>query len=195
MTCASTRRLQLEGCCSLSASALRRACTCFRSLTFLDIKGAVHVDDAALKHVATVCQRLALLQVGGCTALTDDGVVAFCEEVKRHVPAPTRDNLLPDAALVKLSLMNCSQLTNKSLAGVAELLPQLRDLCIYGCYRMNDDALIRFKRSSSLSKLNTSGCYKITDMSLRYLMQIRPTLLVYHKHREFYKPLTERDLR
>jgi hypothetical protein len=32
-------------------------------------------------------------------------------------------------------------------------------------------------------------------MSLRYLMQIRPTLLIYHKHREFYKPLTERDLR
>jgi len=131
------------------------------------------VDDAALKHIAAACQRLALLQVGGCTKITDDGVVAFCEEVKRHVPAPTRDNLLPDAALVKLSLMNCSQLTNKSLAGVAELLPQLRDLCIYGCYRMNDDALIRFKRTSCLSKLNTSGCYKITDMSLRYLMQVR----------------------
>jgi hypothetical protein len=111
------------------------------------------------------------------------------------VPAATREEPLPDAALLKLSLMNCSQLTNKSLAGVAEELPQLRDLCIYGCFRMNDDALIRFKRTSSLSKLNTSGCYKITDMSLRYLMQIRPTLLIYHKHREFYKPLTERDLR
>jgi hypothetical protein len=112
------------------------------------------------------------LRMKGCLNISDDGVVAFCEEVKQHVPAPTRENLLPDAALMKLSVMNCSQLTNKSLCGIAELLPQLRDLCIYGCYRMNDDALIRFKRTSSLSKINTSGCYKITDMSLRYLMQV-----------------------
>ena len=57
------RRLQLEGCSSLAACALRRACDRFCMLTHLDVKGAVQVDDAALKHIASVCQRLELLQV------------------------------------------------------------------------------------------------------------------------------------
>jgi hypothetical protein len=50
-------------------------------------------------------------------------------------------------------------------------------------------------RTPARTHARLCSCYKITDMSLRYLMQIRPTLLVYHKHRDFYKPLTERDLR
>ena len=146
------RRLQLEGCSSLAACALRRACDRFCMLTHLDVKGAVQVDDTALKHIASVCQRLELLQVtrilfvsvclcgkhafvsvclcgkhavsvylsaclclplpvslslgnpsscwlrqvGGCTSITDEGVVAFCEEVKRLVPG-TDEPLRPPA--------------------------------------------------------------------------------------------------
>jgi len=62
-------RLQFEGCWRLSASVIRRACNRFLNCTYLDVKGAVSMDDATLKHIASVCQQLQLLQIGGASTL------------------------------------------------------------------------------------------------------------------------------
>jgi hypothetical protein len=58
-------RLQFEGCWRLSASVIRRACNRFLNCTYLDVKGAVSMDDTTLKHIASVCHQLQLLQIGG----------------------------------------------------------------------------------------------------------------------------------
>jgi hypothetical protein len=62
-------RLQFEGCWRLSASVIRRACNRFLNCTYLDVKGAVSMDDTTLKHIASVCQQLQLLQIGGASTL------------------------------------------------------------------------------------------------------------------------------
>ena len=59
------KRLQFEGCWRLSASVIRRACNRFLNCTYLDVKGAVSMDDTTLKHIASVCHQLQLLQIGG----------------------------------------------------------------------------------------------------------------------------------
>ena len=87
----------------------------------------IRLTDHALAAVSTNCTRLATLQIGGCKGLTDKGIDAFAKKV-----ASNREQC---ASLVKFSMMNCSQLTNASLCSVAEHLTDLRDLCIYGCYR------------------------------------------------------------
>ena len=58
------------------------------------------------------------------------------------------------------------------MQAVADRLPEVLDLCIYGCYKMTDEGLIGFKRGCCLCRLNTSGCYKITDSGTRYLIQV-----------------------
>ncbi len=60
-----------------------------------------------------------------------------------------------------------------SAQAVADRLPEVLDLCIYGCYKMTDEGLIGFKRGCCLCRLNTSGCYKITDSGTRYLIQVQ----------------------
>ncbi|KAJ1492998.1 hypothetical protein T484DRAFT_1929974 [Baffinella frigidus] len=179
-------RIDFEGCSNLPPSVFERLYKrgMGGGVTYLDVKGMVGFTDESLQLVGAACPNLWLLQIGGCTALTDKGIIDYVALIRQQ----------SEVHLRKLSLMNCSALTNAALAAVAEELPEVRDLCIYGCYRMTDDGLIRFKRSSCLRKLNTSGCYKISDMGIRYLMQVKPTVLIYHKPRDFYLPFTPRDL-
>uniref|UniRef100_A0A7S0QPX1 Mitochondrial ATP synthase regulatory component factor B n=1 Tax=Cryptomonas curvata TaxID=233186 RepID=A0A7S0QPX1_9CRYP len=122
--------------------------------------------------------------MGACTGVTDGGLERFAvarQALQNHSPAA-------GGGLRKLSVMNCPRLTNKTLQAVADRLPEVLDLCIYGCYKMTDEGLIGFKRGCCLCRLNTSGCYKITDSGTRYLIQVRPSLLLYHKPRDFYLP-------
>lgn len=106
------------------------------------------------------------------------------------------------APMLSLSLRNCRNVGNASMRVVAEMLPGLRNLCTYGVcpctphlwltpagtFRISDDGLVMLGvHGRSIERLNTSGCYKITDGCIRYMLNTRPTLLIYNNPEDWYK--------
>ena len=84
----------------------------------------------------------------------------------------------PAPRLRVLSLAECSKMTDDGLLILWEL-PELVDLCVYGCPRLTPRCARSLHKDSPLSRVNISGCYKLGDDFLRLLFHARPHCVLY----------------
>ncbi|CAM9343133.1 unnamed protein product [Lampetra fluviatilis] len=126
-------------------------------LRHLDMSGCSALTDEGLLAVARHCPRLARLYVRRCAGVSDAGLRALA----RHCGASLRE----------LSLCDCADATDAGLGEVAAAAgPRLRYLSLAHCARVTDAALRHVGRHCpGLRYLNARGCAGVSDRGLEAL--------------------------
>ena len=66
---------------------------------------------------------------------------------------------------VAVNLADCVSLTNEGVSMLADTLPGLLDLCLFGCLQLTDNALLGFGRMDHrIQRLNLGGVYKVSEV-------------------------------
>ncbi|XP_032807066.2 uncharacterized protein LOC116940872 [Petromyzon marinus] len=133
-------------------------------LRHLDMSGCSALTDEGLLAVARHCPRLARLYVRRCAGVSDAGLRALA----RHCGASLRE----------LSLCDCADATDAGLGEVAAAAgPRLRYLSLAHCARVTDAALRHVGRHCpGLRYLNARGCAGVSDRGLEALARGCPRL-------------------
>ncbi|KAL2929628.1 EIN3-binding F-box protein 1 [Bienertia sinuspersici] len=159
---------------------------CILSLRCLSIKNCPAFGSASLAILSKMCPNLKQVDLSGLYGLTDEGVLSLLET-----------NL---AGLVKLNLSGCINLSDETVIAVAKLHGEtIKVLNLDGCRKITDMSLSSIATSCpllseldvshsavtdsgvaalscsgnlNLQILSISGCSKISNKSLPYLIQL-----------------------
>ncbi|CUG93010.1 leucine-rich repeat protein, putative [Bodo saltans] len=167
------REVSIIGC-HFSATAFdeftrRLSSLALTSVRITDCKG---VSDVFLRHIITF--QLNALDLSGCTAITDDGLVTVaifrCLKTLTlsSCTAITNSGLVSIASLTQLrhlDLRACDKITDSGLASIASLT-ELQHLDLHGCDKITDSGLASIASLTELQHLDLHGCNKITDSGL-----------------------------
>lgn len=120
------------------------------------------VTDKGLETLMESLQGTSQLELAGCNELTDAGLWA---------------SLGP--RIVSLSLSDCINVADESVAAIAQLLPSLYELNLQA-YHVTDAALAFFGRrqSATLCVLRLRSCWELTNQGLLNLVHALPHLTV-----------------
>ena len=122
-------------------------------LTKLDVANCVHVTDKSLVSIGKGCFSLERLNLSGCRAITDQGVLC----------------LVPLSRLEELMVALCWRLTSASLVPLINALRSLHHFNLSGT-AVSDDALHALggsRLAHSLRSLNLSFCDRLTNATAR----------------------------
>ncbi|CAL8078644.1 unnamed protein product [Calicophoron daubneyi] len=112
-------------------------------LTQLCLKDCTLVSDSLFRHLASV-PCLTVLNLSGCTGLTDAGIKLLVESCYASF-------------LRELYLAGCRQLTDRSVFMIDHKFPQLAYLSLADCDLLSDSALDVLSQCKSLWQLNLSN--------------------------------------
>ncbi|KAL9242442.1 hypothetical protein vseg_016436 [Gypsophila vaccaria] len=161
------------------------------SLRSLSVKNCPAFGSASLEILGNMCPNLKQVDLTGLYGMTDDGVVAFLKNLQ---PGITKLNLngcinLSDESVLAiarlhgesikvLSLDGCRKITDVSLLAVSANCPVLNDLDVSNC-SVTDSGIAALSSSQKLNLqiLSISGCSKISNKSLPYLIQLGKRLV------------------
>ncbi|KAK8757362.1 uncharacterized protein LOC144101268 [Amblyomma americanum] len=122
------------------------------------------VSDRGLESLLAAAPRLSALELFGCNELTDAGLWAALR--------PT---------VTSLTLADCINVADETLAAVAQLLPALRELNLQA-YHVTDASLAHLggsgqhQQPSQLAVLRLRSCWELTNQGLVQLVQAVPQL-------------------
>ena len=122
--CGQATSLNLAGCSQLPATSLDELWR-LGSLTCLNLACCKDITDRTLQTGVAFLTRLAVLDLGGCSRVTDSGL----------------DAMHGCTSLRQLSLSWCSQISDSGLAGLSDL-PLLKDLDLSGCTRLTGPGIL-----------------------------------------------------
>ncbi|KAK9706176.1 hypothetical protein RND81_07G109200 [Saponaria officinalis] len=161
------------------------------SLQSLSVKNCPAFGSASLAIVGEICPNLRQVDLTGLYGMTDDGILAFLEN---RQPGITKLNLngcinLSDVSVLAivrlhgesikvLSLDGCRKITDVSLFDISSNCPVLNDLDVSNC-SVSDSGIAALSTSQKLNLqiLSISGCSKISNKSLPYLIQLGKKLV------------------
>uniref|UniRef100_A0A674CAZ9 F-box and leucine-rich repeat protein 2 n=1 Tax=Salmo trutta TaxID=8032 RepID=A0A674CAZ9_SALTR len=155
---------------------------CGGFLRQLSLRGCLSVGDASMKTFSQNCRNIEVLNLNGCTKITDstclslsnDGCrmlemlnLSWCDQI-------TRDGIEALARgcnnLRALFLRGCTQLEDGALKHLQKHCPELTTINMQSCSQITDDGLVSLCRGChKLQVLCISGCSNITDASLTAL--------------------------
>lgn len=187
------RSLSLVKCMGLKDIMLfqatpESACVSLRSLS---IKNCPSFGSAGLSILGKMCPNLRQVDLSGLYGITDDGVVSLLEScpgglVKLDLSGCINlsdESILTLARLhgetVKvLNLNGCRRITDASLLAIANSCPLLNDLDISNC-PITDSGIAALSCSEELNLqiLSISGCSRISNKSLPFLIQLGENLV------------------
>ncbi|XP_052198463.1 EIN3-binding F-box protein 1-like [Diospyros lotus] len=166
-SCGGTTDRSLEaiakGCHNLKQMCLRKCC---------------FVSDGGLVAFARAAGSLENLQLEECNRITQSGILGALSNCGSKLKslslvkcmgikdlAVETPMLSPCESLRCLSIRSCPGFGSRSLAMLAKLCPQLRQLDLSGLCGINDAGLLPLVESceAGLVKVNLSGCLNVTD--------------------------------
>lgn len=162
--------INLSGCRAITdggAAALLRELCDHRALHSLSFAGVPLVGDGTAREVAEALLPLRkcvihAVNLSGCRALTDDGLVALGGTIGEALHLET------------LQLHGCLQLTDAGVAALAEGLAHnssLRSLDLSWCEEIADGSLLALsdalRTNRGLNTLKLACCVKLTDEGVR----------------------------
>lgn len=158
----------------ISNSSITRISKHFPNLRQLSLAEA-NINDEQLSHLSTL--PLEILHLGG-TKVSDAGLESLgkIRSLKRLILYQTNVTGIGLDSLKDLTNLHVLILSETAVNadGIANLtmLPQLKDLNLYDCKKLNDQALAPLSRLSGLSELtlNNSGMSEATIEKLRVLL-------------------------
>lgn len=187
-------KLDLSGCFNLTdptlATLLQQELPCLVSMNLSLCK---ELTDGSLGRIATHCKNLSSLQLGGCTGVTNKGLLFLVQGLSKikdlnlrscwqvsdvglsylaglsappDTPAPLHPRMLE-----YLNLQDCQKLTDASLRYISQGLDKIRMLNLSSCANISDSGMKSLARMSSLASLNLRSCDNISDIGVGYLAE------------------------
>lgn len=113
------------------------------------------INDESLHILGTWCHKLKLVNLNGCSAITDVGIGNLAQGCTQ---------------LVSLCLSRCHEITDQSLIHLAGSCHQLRFLGLNDCINLTDSGFyVLTQNCKLLENLDLEDCSQITDQTLLYL--------------------------
>ena len=182
--------LNLSGCYSLTDHGLTSLLgQDLPALTTVNMSLCKEVTDRSLGRVAAHCPNLESLDLGGCTGITNAGLLLLSTlPALRHLSLRSCWQLsdagvaylsgLPErpgvqrqqSALESLNLQDCQKLTDLALRYIAQGLG-IKTLNLSFCANVSDSGMKSVAKMSSLSTLNLRSCDNISDIGVGYLAE------------------------
>ncbi len=180
--------LNLSGCYNLTDSALEAAfARDAPHLRHLNLSLCKEVSDNALGRIALRCRNLEVLELGGCTKVTNAGLLSVshlprirklnlrsCRQISDaglgHVAGAT-DPAFANRRLEELVLQDCQKLTDEALRHIAAGLPRLRTLNLSFCISVTDTGLKSVGRLRALETLSLRSCDNVSDIGVGFLCE------------------------
>lgn len=132
------RDLNLRSCDNITDAGVAHLAEGGSRLTCLDVSFCDKIGDQALAHMSQGLFHLRQLSLSAC-GVSDDGIERIAGTLHE---------------LDTLNVGQCSRLTDRALALVAEKLSRLRCIDLYGCTRLTTAGLERLARLPQLAVLN-----------------------------------------
>ncbi|CAM9544377.1 uncharacterized protein LOC144937792 [Lampetra fluviatilis] len=159
----SLRRLDLSGCSSLEAAALRSLAVHCPNLTHLYVRRCPALGDGALRALARGCPRLRAISFSDCPLPSDLGL--------REVAAAL------GARLAYLGAAHCSRITDGGVRHLGQRCPALRYVNVRGCEAVTDAGVGSLARGClALAALDVGSCPRVSDLALVTLAARQPGL-------------------
>jgi len=163
--CTSLRSLSIKNCPSFGSASLSTLGKMCPNLRQVDLSGLYGITDDGVVSLLESCPGgLVKLDLSGCINLSDESILAL-----------TR---LHGETIKVLNLDRCSRITDASLLAIANSCPLLNDLDISNC-PITDSGIAALSCSEELNLqiLSISGCSRISNRSLPFLIQLGKNLL------------------
>lgn len=193
----------LPACCACElqkAAFFSLARTC-GALVELDVSNSDVVTDDMVNAIAAALPKLSGLNLCGCSRITDAGVSILTKKLQHLDQLRLDDNaFVSDASLLQLMksrgarlktlwLRRCHNVSDATVKELFASLPRaLEDLSLGDCDEVTDDAMEflvsvpsyygtkRVSTYTALSKLDISGCSRLTALSFAWIAAALPLL-------------------
>eukprot|EP00039_Didymoeca_costata_P014117 m.224292 g.224292 ORF g.224292 m.224292 type:complete len:816 (+) comp15950_c0_seq2:367-2814(+) len=144
--------LHLSHCTSLTESGFMQIGLRLKCLTHLYLRYCEGVTDNCFDSMTSL-NRLELLDVTGCVAITDDALLSLGSVLR-----PT---------LRSVYLAECSNISDVGIAGLVRHCNGLVSLDLHGCVLVTEEAIIQLVlKNKFLSRLNLQFCAAVTDKAV-----------------------------
>eukprot|EP01114_Cavostelium_apophysatum_P016768 TRINITY_DN4835_c0_g1_i2.p1 TRINITY_DN4835_c0_g1~~TRINITY_DN4835_c0_g1_i2.p1 ORF type:complete len:1883 (+),score=577.61 TRINITY_DN4835_c0_g1_i2:264-5912(+) len=132
----------------------------YATLRILDLTRCLNVTDAAIKHLATKCDKLEVLNLSSCEDITDEAIFAVGE----HFGGKN---------LQEVNLSKCMNVTDASVVNlIRKCGSKLRKLVLYNCHKITNAALVQIATTCSLlTELDVSSCQNLTDEAIEQVLR------------------------
>jgi hypothetical protein len=149
-------------------------------LQYLSLSDCNRITDAGLQHIAKLLE-LQHLDLSNCSRITDAGLVHVSQLHRLHHLDLGWNQKIHDHGLSYLSKLTklqglelhcCDELTNACISYISTLT-SLRRLTLSFCEGISDVTVVHItEHLQQLIYLSLNGCTKITDASLRHLINL-----------------------
>uniref|UniRef100_A0A8C1FVI8 F-box and leucine-rich repeat protein 13 n=1 Tax=Cyprinus carpio carpio TaxID=630221 RepID=A0A8C1FVI8_CYPCA len=181
--CLMLRSLSLAYCTSFSDKGLQYLSTgkgCHR-LTYLDLSGCSQISVDGFTYVAEACSTLQQIVLDNLPTLTDICVQVLVSKCRMLTAISLLDSpYLSDVAfktmaevisLTKIQIEGNNRMTDSSLKALCRSSLKLSEVQMSDCTRMTDASLKSLGSLTKLCNLNISGCIKVTDIGIHYIIE------------------------
>ncbi|KAI8622637.1 hypothetical protein BC830DRAFT_1088143 [Chytriomyces sp. MP71] len=192
--CPHLRHLHMSGTRPFTDAALSRLARAAPHLHTLDLTSftsSSRIADPGLSLLAACCPSLAVLRVGGCSQVTDAGILALCGWRRCEAALQGRDawagwtrneSAAPGFEVVEIG--GCFQVTSVGVAALMQGCERLRRLDVGYCWRVGDGAFVGSEdfqivdpglrlfegaeriRCTGLQSISIRFCYLVTDAGI-----------------------------
>lgn len=155
--CKSLRHINISNCNKITPAGIDSlARDCNNLLSFISIAcKEITINDESLKVLSQNCHKLKMINLNGCSAITDVGVKHLAENCHQ---------------LIYCCLSKCFAITDQALIDLGLGCTQLRTLGLIGCHQLTDHGFQSLtKYCKLLESLDLEDCVLITDQTLFYL--------------------------
>uniref|UniRef100_A0A8C1FLV4 F-box and leucine-rich repeat protein 13 n=1 Tax=Cyprinus carpio carpio TaxID=630221 RepID=A0A8C1FLV4_CYPCA len=173
----------LAYCTSFSDKGLQYLSTgkgCHR-LTYLDLSGCSQISVDGFTYVAEACSTLQQIVLDNLPTLTDICVQVLVSKCRMLTAISLLDSpYLSDVAfktmaevisLTKIQIEGNNRMTDSSLKALCRSSLKLSEVQMSDCTRMTDASLKSLGSLTKLCNLNISGCIKVTDIGIHYIIE------------------------
>ncbi|KAA8580159.1 hypothetical protein FQN60_005694 [Etheostoma spectabile] len=142
-------------------SSLGRIAQYLKNLEVLELGGCSNITNTGLLLIAWGLHRLKSLNLRSCRHVSDVGI--------GHLAGMTRSAAEGCLNLEYLTLQDCQKLTDLSLKHISKGLTKLRVLNLSFCGGISDAGMIHLSHMASLWSLNLRSCDNISDTGTMHL--------------------------
>lgn len=155
--CKQLRHINISNCNKIRPAGIETlARNCTNLVSFISTAcDEATINDDSLKVLSSHCHKLKMINLNGCSAITDVGV----KHLAQNCPQ-----------LFYCCLSRCFALTDQALVSLGQGCPQLRTLGLIGCHQLTDHGFQALtKNCKLLQDLDLEDCVLITDQTIYYL--------------------------
>lgn len=155
--CKNLKHINISNCNKIRPAGIESlAQNCINLVTFISVAcSELTINDDSIRLLSSSCHKLKMINLNGCSAITDVGVKHLAENCHQ---------------LVYCCLSKCFAITDQALISLGQGCQQLRTLGLIGCQLLTDHGFQALTKDCKLlENLDLEDCVLITDQTLFYL--------------------------